>query len=81
MAERPTRRRFLQSAAAGGTALGLGSLGFLKGLPPVSAQQARVSPGLARLDAGIEPLVRLIEDTPQSDLLEHVAQRIRRGTS
>ena len=81
MAERPTRRRFLQSAAAGGTALGLGSLAFLKGLPPVSAQQARVSPGLARLDAGIEPLVRLIEDTPQSDLLEHVAQRIRRGTS
>jgi hypothetical protein len=34
-----------------------------------------------KLDAGIEPLVRLIEDTPQSDLLEKVAQRIHQGTS
>ena len=68
MAERTTRRRFLQSAALGGTALGVGSLAFLKGLPPVSAQDARVSPPLVTLDAGIEPLVRLIEETPQSDL-------------
>ena len=81
MAERTTRRRFLQSAALGGTALGVGSLAFLKRLPPVSAQDARVSPPLVKLDAGIEPLVRLIEETPQSDLLEQVAQRIRRGTS
>lgn len=81
MAGRTTRRRFLRSAALGGTALGLGSLAFLKKLPPVSAQDARVGPPLVKLDAGIEPLVRLIEDTPQADLLEHVAQRIRRGTS
>ena len=81
MSERTTRRRFLQSAALGGTALGVGSLAFLKGLPPVSAQDARVSPPLVTLDAGIEPLVRLIEETPQSDLLEQVAQRIRRGTT
>ena len=64
MAERTTRRRFLQSAAVGGTALGFGSLAFLSRLPAVSAQDARVSPPLVTLDAGIEPLVRLIEDTP-----------------
>ena len=81
MAERTTRRRFLQSAAVGGTALGLGSLAFLKELPPVSGQEARLSPALVTLDAGIESLVRLIEDTPQSDLLEQVARRIRQGTS
>lgn len=81
MAERTTRRRFLQSAAVGGTALGFGSLAFLRRLPPVSAQEARVSPPLVKLDPGIEPLVRLIEETPQSDLLEQVAQRIRQGTS
>jgi hypothetical protein len=40
-----------------------------------------VSPPLVKLDAGIEPLVRLIEATPQSDLLEKVAQRIHQGTS
>lgn len=54
---------------------------FLGKLPPVSAQDARVNPKLVRLEAGIEPLVRLIEDTPQSDLLEKVAQRIRQGTT
>ncbi|MBI3049184.1 MAG: twin-arginine translocation signal domain-containing protein [Acidobacteria bacterium] len=81
MAERTTRRRFLQSAAVGGTALGLGSLAFLRRLPPVPAQEAQVSPPLVRLDAGIEPLVRLIEETLQSDLLERVAQRIHQGTS
>jgi len=81
MAETTTRRRFLQSAAVGGTALGLGSLAFLRELPPVSGQEARLSPALVRLDAGIESMVRLIEDTPQSDLLEEVARRIREGTS
>jgi hypothetical protein len=65
----------------GGTALGFGSVAFLKGLPPVSAQDARVSPPLVTLDAGIEPLVRLIEETPQADLLEQVARRIRQGAS
>jgi hypothetical protein len=34
-----------------------------------------------KLDSGIEPMVRLIEETPQSELLEKVAQRIHQGTS
>ena len=81
MAERTTRRQFLKFAGAGGTALSFGSLGFLTRLPAVSAQEARVSPRLVKLDAGIEPLVRPIEETPQSDLLERVAQQIHQGTS
>src|SRR6266481_9113153 len=80
MADKTTRRQFSKYAGMGGSAL-VGSLAFLSRLPAVSAQEARVSPRLVRLDAGIEPLVRLIEETPQSDLLEKVAQRILQGTS
>jgi hypothetical protein len=72
-----TRRQFLQ--AAGGAALGLEGLPFLAGLPAVSAADARPGPKLVRLDAGIEPLVRLLEETPRDRLLEEVAGRIRRG--
>ena len=81
MTERATRREFLKFAGMGGAALSLGSFGFLAKLPSVSAQEARVTPNLVRLDAGIEPMVRLIEDTPQSDLLERVAQKIHQGTT
>jgi hypothetical protein len=81
MAAHVTRRRFLKSAAAGGALLGLDDLGFLGGLPPVSARDVRPEPGRVRLRPEIEPLVRLIEDTPRNRLLEEVAHRIRRGTS
>ena len=81
MADKTTRREFLKYAGVSGSALGIGNLAFLTKLPAVSAQDARVSPRLVKLDSGIEPLVRLIEETPQSDLLEKVAQRIRQGTS
>src|SRR5579864_4157476 len=36
---------------------------------------------LSRLSPEIEPLVRLLEDTPRERLLEEVAARIRRGLS
>ena len=81
MAARLSRRRFLQSAAAGGAALGLGELGFLAGLPPVNAADAKPEPGRVRLRDEIEPLVKLIEDSPRSRLLEEIAGRIRSGTS
>ena len=81
MAESTTRRQFLKVAGVGGTAMGFGSLTFLAKLPPVSAQEANLDPRLVKLDAGIEPLVRLIEDTPRSDLLEQVARRIHQGVT
>lgn len=84
MGENAARREFLKYAGLagmGGAGLGFGSFEFLGKLPPVSAQDVTVNPKLVRLDAGIEPLVRLIEDTPQSDLLEKVAQQIRKGTT
>jgi hypothetical protein len=73
------RRRFLQSAAAGGALLGLGDLGFLSRLGPVSAAEARLDPKLVRLQPDIEPLVCLLEETPRDRLLEEVAGRIHKG--
>src|SRR5207249_564003 len=79
MSMRADRRRFLKTAAAGGTLLGLGDLSFLSRLRPVSADEARLDPKMVRLQPEIEPLVRLLEETPRERLLEEVAARIRRG--
>lgn len=72
------RRRFLELAAAG-TAAGLGDLAFLSRLPEVSAAEAALERRMVRLDPSIEPIVRLLEATPQARVLEEVASRIRRG--
>lgn len=69
----PDRRSFLQSAAVAGGAAFLGSL------PAVAAADAKVDPNLVRLDSDIEPLVRLLEDTPRDRLLEEVGSRIKKG--
>lgn len=74
------RRRFLQSAASGSALMGLGDLAFLSRLRPVSAEEARLDPGVVRLRPEIEPLVRLLEETPRDRLLEEVAHRLRKGT-
>ena len=71
------RRTFLHTGA--GALAGYGELAFLAGLKPVSAAQTRVDPGIVRFDSGIEPLVRLLEDTPRARLLEEVGARIRKG--
>lgn len=68
-----TRRAFLQTSTA------LGGLAFLDALPAVAAEDAKLDPKLVRLDAGIEPLVRLVEDTPRDKLLEEVGARIKKG--
>ena len=82
----PTRRTFLRSvvagaATAGGATFGLGDLGFLGRLRPVSAEESHLDPRAVRLHPEIEPIVRLLEVTPRERLLEEVAGRIRRGLS
>ncbi|MBI3849357.1 MAG: twin-arginine translocation signal domain-containing protein [Verrucomicrobia bacterium] len=74
-----TRRRFLKATGATGAALGLGDFSFLSRLPSVSAAEAKLDPKIVRFDSGIEPLVRLLEDTPREKLLEEVGARIQRG--
>src|SRR5438045_5411736 len=76
-----TRRHFLKTAAGTGALLGLGDLGFLSQLRPVSAAEARLEPDIVRFNPEIEPLVRFLEDTPRERLLEEVAARIKKGLS
>jgi hypothetical protein len=57
----------------------LGDLSFLQQLPRVSAADAKPAPQHVQFNSGIEPLVRLLEETPRDDLLEQVARRIRGG--
>ena len=69
-----TRREFFATGALGG-------LGFLAGLPHVSAQEAKLDPSIVRFRPEIEPLVRLLEDTSRERLLEEVGAKIRSGTT
>jgi hypothetical protein len=65
------RRSFLEAGA--------GALGFLRRLTPVGARESRLGPDGVRFDPAIEPLVRLLEETPRETLLEEVAARIGKG--
>ena len=80
MFEYTTRRRFVEKAATGISALA-GGMSFLNDLPQVSAQEAVLNPGIASFDSNIEPLVRVIEDTPRNELLEEIANLIHHGRS
>lgn len=75
------RRRFLKTMAASGALLGLGDLSFLSALPPVSVAEAKLDTKLVRFHTEIEPLVRLLEETPRERLLEEIAARIRGSLS
>ncbi len=75
------RRSFLKSSGSAGALAFLGNLGFLSKLPAVSAAEAALEPRMVRFHPDIEPLVRLLEDTPRERVLEEVAARIRRGLS
>jgi hypothetical protein len=76
-----TRRAFLSGAASAGALAGLGDFTFLRGLPALSADEVRVPPAMARFCSDMEPLVRLLEETPRERILETVVGRIRGGTS
>ena len=76
----PSRRAFLQTAVAGSAAVGLGDLGFLSRLNPVSAAESQLPAAKVQLRPDIEPLVQLLENTPRDKVLEEVASRVRRGT-
>jgi hypothetical protein len=76
-----TRRDFVKTSVQAGSLACLGDLAFLQGLPPVSAQEAKVTPAKVRLNPDIEPLVGLIEDTDRDELLPRIGYYIRQGTS
>ena len=59
-----SRRAFVSGTAVGAMAT-LADLKFLRGLPPVSAEEAKLPADAVRFTPEMEPLVRLLEDTPR----------------
>ena len=76
-----TRRSFLRTTSCGGATALAGGFDFLSLLPRVSAAEAGVSARDVQFEDGIEPLVRLIEETSRERLLERVAEAIQGGRS
>ena len=74
-----TRRDFLRSA----TGAGLGGLWMerLLALSPASSAEAEVSPHIVRFDGAIEPIVRLIEETPRERCFDMAVEQLRAGLS
>ncbi len=75
------RREFVSHSLKAGLAAGLGDLAFMSQLPPVSAADVKATPAVVPVGPDVEPLVRLIEDTPRAKLLEAVGAKVHEGTS
>jgi hypothetical protein len=73
------RRDFLSATLKAGAVAGLADFAFLDRLTPVSADEARLQHARVQFSPDIEPLVRLIEDTPRSKLFDAVAEQMRHG--
>lgn len=70
-----SRRRFLTQTAASWS-----SAAVLPGLTSVTQAGMTLSNGAVQLRPEIEPLVKLIEETPRQRLMEEIGQRVRSGT-
>ena len=73
-----TRRGFLKAAAGTGLAGLIGSDSLLQ-LSPVGAGQTRVTPDLVQLRPEIEPIVRLIENTPRDKCFDMMVEQLQAG--
>jgi hypothetical protein len=74
------RRDALKTIAGAGLAGWLGDLGPLGAFSASVAAEGDVTPDLVRLDGGIEPLVRRIENTPREKCFEMATEELRKGT-
>lgn len=75
------RRRFLHTAATGGALLGFGNLSAFRHLAAAELPAAQGRPWQVRYGADIEPIVRLIEETPSEKCVEVMIEQLRRGLS
>ena len=81
MAQPTTRRSFLKHSATGGLLAGLGGAGGVARLPAVALAETKLESAMVQFQPDVEPLVRLLEDTPREQLLEAVGARVRDGLS
>jgi hypothetical protein len=75
-----SRRRFVTRSLQTGAIAALGDFAFLHGLPAPAAND-KSARRLVPLSAEMEPLVRLLEDTPRDKLIERIVAEVRKGTS
>lgn len=74
-----TRRSFLSASAATSA---IGTLGVQTSwLPNVQASELQVPNGMVQFRPEIEPLVRLLEDTPRQSIVDTVLAKIKDGVS
>jgi hypothetical protein len=75
----PTRRDFLKSSATAGFVLGTATPSLLSELAPRARGEAEVTPELVHLTPDVEPIVRLIEETPREKCVELMVDQLQRG--
>ncbi|TWT65129.1 hypothetical protein [Allorhodopirellula solitaria] len=75
------RREFFKKVVVTGATLSLAEFGFLRRLPSVSAADTQLPADAVAFSPDIEPLVRLLEDTPREKVIEAFAAQIQSGTS
>lgn len=73
-----TRRRFLQTVA-GAASLGLTDLSSFRDLVAGGAEPRADAPEIIRFGLDIEPIVRLIEETPRAKCVAALVEELRRG--
>jgi len=75
-----SRRTFVKRGVSCAAVAALTDLGFLSRLGHVDAADAALGTAqMVRLHSEIEPLVRLLEETPEERVIEEVAARVRKG--
>jgi hypothetical protein len=73
------RRTFVKGALSAGALAGLGDFAFLGRLPHIEAADGTVAPATVQFGPEVEPLVRLIEETPREKLLDAAAAKVHEG--
>lgn len=81
MAEVSRRRFVVGSALAGAVAGGGVGLPGLSGLPSLTADDVAIESSMVQFRPEIEPLVRLIEDSPREQVIDKVQAEIKSGRS
>jgi hypothetical protein len=76
-----SRRRFVAHSLQAGALAGLGDFAFLRGLPPARAADSKNTPSTVSFSPDVEPLVRLLEETPRDKVIERAAEQVHKGTS
>jgi hypothetical protein len=75
------RRRFLQIAGALGLGSELGPWASVRTITPLRADDTRIKPEMVRFRPEIEPVVRLLEETPRERALEVAIAQLKKGMS